>query len=228
MERKKIVLLIVEGPSDDTALGACMGQVFDSDSLLVLVTHGDLSTRKGIKPENIVSRVGDEVKNYAALNHYKKSDFREVIHIVDTDGAYIPDTAIIYDPTAKDPLYLDDGIHTDKVSNIIERNRRKRENLSRLRERKYIWVNIPYKIFYMSCNLDHVLYDKRNSSDEEKEDDSYIFVDTFLDNQAGFISFICNSAFAVKGDYRASWDYIEHDMRSIKRHSNLALCIEPM
>ena len=34
---------------------------------------------------------------------------------------------------------------------------------------------MPYSIFYMSCNLDHVLHNKRNSTKEEKQEDSVVF-----------------------------------------------------
>ena len=77
----------------------------------------------------------------------------------------------------------------------------------------------------MSCNLDHVLYDKRNSTDEEKEQDAYAFAKTYKNNVAGFLSFMCESSFSVKGDFKESWEFIEEDMHSIERYTNLPICL---
>lgn len=99
LARKKIVLVIVEGASDDTALGVALNQVFDKDSVYIHIMHGDITTRKGVNSQNIISKIGDEVKGYAKSQHYKASDFKQIIHIVDTDATYIPDANIIEDTT---------------------------------------------------------------------------------------------------------------------------------
>ena len=87
---------------------------------------------------------------------------------------YIPDSAIIEDLEAMNPIYSLKEIRTANTNGIINRNKVKRENVNRLKTTGKIW-SIPYKIYYMSCNLDHVLYGKLNSTDEEKEDDAYNF-----------------------------------------------------
>ncbi|MCD7834724.1 MAG: hypothetical protein LUH00_12175 [Lachnospiraceae bacterium] len=69
------------------------------------IIHGDITTDKNISPGNIVSKIGDLLKKYAASTHYKASDFQLVIHIIDMDGAYIPDDAIVYDETHETPYY---------------------------------------------------------------------------------------------------------------------------
>ena len=40
MARKKIVLVIVEGPSDEVALGMALSQVYDKDFIYVHIMHG--------------------------------------------------------------------------------------------------------------------------------------------------------------------------------------------
>ena len=47
----------------------------------------------------------------------------------------------------------------------------------------------------MSCNLDHVLYDKRNSTDEEKEQDAYAFAKIYKNHVGAFMDFMCKSSF---------------------------------
>lgn len=162
MAHKKIVMVIVEGPSDDTALGIMLSQLFDRNSVYVYIMHGDITTRKGVNAQNIVARLGNEIRGYARSQHYTAKNFRQVIHIVDTDGGYIPDEQVINDGTKEEPVYESEGIYTKNPKLIIERNKQKRDNLRRLQSTGQIW-NIPYQVYYMSCNLDHVLYDKRNS-----------------------------------------------------------------
>lgn len=225
LARKKIVFVIVEGPSDDIALGIGLNQIYDEHSVYIHITHGDITTRSDINPRNIVSRIGDILKQYMTSNHYKNSDFREIIHIVDTDAVYLPDQAVIYDANADSPIYEDDGIHTANVNGIIARNDIKRQNLLHLRSTNTI-RQIPYHVYYMSANLDHVLYDKRNSDDEDKENDSYAFARRYQDDPDGFAEFICCSEFSVRGNYKDTWKFIESGMNSINRHCNLGVCIE--
>ncbi len=225
MARKKVVFVIVEGPSDETALGVTLSQVFDTESVYIHIMRGDITTRVGVTPQNIVAELGNEVKAYAKHNHYTAEDFKQIIHIVDTDGIYIPKGNIVEDKQCEELSYQIDGIHTDDVSKVISRNKQKNENLYRLRSCGNIW-NVPYRVYYMSCNLDHVLYNKRNSTDEEKEQDSYAFAKRYKNNVVGFKDFMCESAFSVKGDFKASWEFIEKDMHSIERYTNLPICLE--
>lgn len=225
MARKKVVFVIVEGASDEMALGIALNQVFDKASVHVHIMHGDITTRTGVTSQNIVAKVGNEVRAYAKSNHYTAKDFKQIIHIVDTDAIYIPNERIVEDQQCKELSYQNDGIHSDNVNKVVSRNKQKSENLYRLRGRGNIW-NIPYGVYYMSCNLDHVLYDKRNSTDEEKEQDAYAFAKIYKNNVGAFMDFMCGSSFSVKGDFKESWDFIEEDMRSIERYTNLPICLE--
>lgn len=173
MARKKIVLVIVEGPSDEVALGMALSQVYDKDFIYVHIMHGDITTRRGVSSKNIVAKLGNEVTAYAKSQHYKASDFKQIIHIVDTDGAYIPDDNIMEKENYLDIQYENDGIYTNNKASVMTRNQQKRDNLYRLRSCGIIWT-IPYSLYYMSCNLDHVLYDKQNSTDKDKENDAYV------------------------------------------------------
>ena len=224
LARKKVVLVIVEGPSDDTALGIMLSKIYDKKSVHVQIMHGDITTRKGVHSNNIVAKIGNEVRGFAKSNHYLPKDFEEIIHLVDTDGAYIPDEKIILDMNADHIMYEADGIHTTSQQEIIARNKQKRENLQRLRGQGKIW-NIPYRVCYMSCNLDHVLHNKRNSTDDEKEIDAYAFAKKYQNDVNGFVNFICNSDFSVSGDYKESWEHIEKGMNSIERNTNLGIWI---
>ncbi len=225
LARKKIVFVIVEGASDETALGVALNQVFDRDSVHVHIMHGDITTRTRVNPKNIVARVGDEVRTYAKSNHYTAKDFKQIIHIVDTDAVYIPDEKIIEEKKCEKLSYQDDGIYADDVSKVILRNKQKNENLYRLRSCGNIW-KIPYRVYYMSCNMDHVLHNKRNSTDEEKEQDSYVFAKMYRNNVEKFLQFMCQSSFSINGDFKKSWEFIEEEMHSIQRYTNLSICLK--
>ena len=224
LARRKVVFVIVEGASDETALGITLNQVFDKESVHVHIMHGDITTRTGVTSQNIVAKVGNEVRAYAKSNHYKASDFKQIIHIVDTDATYLTEEKILEDQECEELSYQDDGIHTNDVGKVVSRNKQKSENLYRLRSCGNIW-GVPYRVYYMSCNLDHVLYDKRNSTDEEKEQDAYTFAKAYKNNVEAFMNFMCKSSFSVKGDFKESWEFIEEDMHSVERYTNLPICL---
>ena len=221
--RKKIVFVIVEGPSDEEALGVILSRLYSSSEVYVHIMHGDITSEFIESPnENILTRVASEVEGYAKSNHFEKIHFKEIIHIVDTDGAFIPDANVMEDPLAEKPVYSLNEIRTKNKDGIENRNRRKRRNICKLCSKKELW-GIPYQVYYMSCNLDHVLYDKLNSSDEDKEEDAFRFARFYKDRIPEFIKFISESDFSVVGDYRESWNFIKKDLNSLHRHTNLGI-----
>lgn len=223
MARKKIVFIIVEGPSDEVALGAVLSKLFDSSSVYVHIMFGDITTRSLTGNKTIVSSIGDVVKTYANSKHFKKSDFQEIIHIADTDGAFIPNDSVVEDEQKEEVFYSEKEIRTKYKTRIEKRNETKSRHMQVLCSRKKVW-DIPYRLFYMSCNLDHVLYGKLNSTDEEKENDSYDFAMKYRLSPGDFVKFISESDFSVMTGYKDSWEYIQQELRSLERHTNLGLC----
>lgn len=224
MARKKVVFVIVEGPSDDAALGVILNRLYDKNKVHIEIMHGDITTDLNIDPNDIVSALGDIVKGYAASMHFSQDHFQEVIHLVDMDGAYIPDASITNKPDADKPIYSLTGIQTARPKQLILRNQHKRNKLNRISTLKKVWVSIPYQAYYMSCNLDHVLYGKLNSTDEDKENDAYAFAKRYKDDIDGFLTFISDSDFSRSEGYKASWEFIKEDHHSLERYTNLGLC----
>ena len=224
MPRKKIVFVIVEGPSDEEALGVLLNRIYDSKAVYVQVMHCDITTELDVNAGNVVAKIGDVVKQYAG-RAFKPGDFSRIIHITDMDGAFIPDDAVVEDAAAVKPLYSVTEIRTQRKSGIENRNQRKRECLNRLSAASRIW-GVPYQIYYMSCNLDHALYGKLNSTDDEKEADSFAFAKKYRDDIPGFMKYISESDFSVSGSYPQSWQYIREGLRSLERHTNFGLCFQ--
>ena len=224
MPRKKIVFVIVEGPSDEEALGVLINRIYDSKAVFVQVMHCDITTELDVNAGNVVAKIGDVVKQYAG-RAFKPGDFSRIIHITDMDGAFIPDDAVVEDAAAVKPLYSVTEIRTQRKSGIENRNQRKRECLNRLSSASRIW-GVPYQIYYMSCNLDHALYGKLNSTDDEKEADAFAFAKKYRDDIPGFMKYISESDFSVAGSYPQSWQYIREVLRSLERHTNFGLCFQ--
>ncbi|OUQ55073.1 hypothetical protein B5E58_12895 [Tyzzerella sp. An114] len=226
MARKKIVFIIVEGPSDYDALGVIFSRLYNKNEVYVEITHGDITSDLDSQKTNIVIKIANLVKKYAKSNHYKNSDFQEIIHLIDMDGTYVSDDIIHEDLSRDKPFYTLTGIYTSKRIQLIERNRRKADNINRICFESKIWSSIPYTAYYMSSNLDHVLYNKLNSTDDEKEKNSLAFSKKYKEDLDGFLKFIQESDFSVTNDFKKSWEYIKEELHSLERHTNLGICFE--
>lgn len=224
MARKKIIFVIVEGPSDEEALAVIFNRLYDINTVYVHIMHGDITSARNVTATNILSKIGDEVKQYASANHYNKTDFIEIIHIVDMDGAYVSNACIVKDACEK-LIYGLETIRTVNPEGIIQRNLQKCSVLNKLCTTPAIW-GVAYHVFYMSCNLDHVLHNKQNSSDEDKENDAYQFAKKYKVDIPAFITFICDSDFSVLSEYRESWEFIKQDKNSLHRYTNLGLIFQ--
>lgn len=223
MARKRVIFVIVEGPSDEEALGVLLSRIYGDKTVYVHIMRKDITSMSGVSPSNIVARIGNEIRDYAKSQHFTKADFNRIIHIIDMDGAFIPDSSVIEEKSATKALYLPTEIRTCNKEGIKARNRQKRAVINRLCNESTIWA-LPYCAYYMSCNLDHVLYNKPNSSDEEKEKNSYRFAQEYKGKVADFISFISRSDFSVVNGHKESWDFIKQDLHSLERHTNFGLC----
>ena len=148
MPRRKIVCVIVEGPSDDEALGLLFSKIFDESQVFIYITYGDITTQKDTTPANILSKLGNVINSYLKSNHLKKVHFQEIIHIIDTDGAYIPDDAVDEDVSAVHPVYTLTKIYSANVEAIQQRNERKRNCLDKISSTNTI-CNIPYHVYIL-------------------------------------------------------------------------------
>ncbi len=224
MARKKIVLVIVEGPSDDSALGVILNRLFDKNKVHIEIMYGDITTDMNIDPIDIAKAIGEVVKRYADSMHFKQLHFQQVIHLIDMDGAYIPDDRVVENPDAEKPVYSLTNIQTAKRDLLLLRNKHKQSKIERICGMQKVWGSIPYRAYYMSSNLDHVLYGKLNSSDEDKENDAYAFAKKYKDDIDGFLKFISDSDFSRMEGYKESWAFIKKGCHSLERYTNLGIC----
>lgn len=224
MPRKKIVLFIVEGISDQTCLSLALSRLLTSSNVQFKITNGDITTKEHASSANIYKALGSVIKSFLT-GIFKPSDIQEVVHLIDTDGAFVPDSAVQpHSPTSGPTIhYTDDYIYTANVPCLRARNAQKKQILNKLSNTTQVFKNIPYSVYFFSCNLDHALHNCNNLSVADKMKKAEEFERRYADNLTGFVSFIKDPVFAVSGSYIESWEFIKLDANSLKRYSNFHL-----
>lgn len=231
MDKSKILLFIVEGPSDEAALAPALEEIVRSSNVKFKVMHADITCDYDSTVDNIEKRIKKlAVKRFLNENpQFSEKDICGLVHIVDLDGAFAPDGVVTQDDNALCNLYYDDSIICKDKEKYLQTKHNKAQNLIHLAALKEIsipnGVRVPYSIYFMSCNLDHVLHDKRNSTREEKKENSLKFSDEYDDPQL-FEEFFNQEGVKVVGTYEETWRYIQQDYNSLLKGSNLWICID--
>lgn len=87
MAKKKVMLFIVEGSTDETSLSTVLSRIFSSSTVKFQVVHGDVLTHDFTSSNKIVTAVWEQVKDFMG-SVYKKSDICRIVHLTDTDGVF--------------------------------------------------------------------------------------------------------------------------------------------
>lgn len=227
MAKKKVVMILLEGPSDATALGTYFKNFFSNDKVVTNILYTDITSQYGVYPRTIKAKIGRHINNELRRLKLNKSDLMSVIHVVDLDGAFIPDTTIKLDKTKDTFIYEDDGIHYKDVNAVVNRNTQKKQNIETLyKNTSGICGGVMYHIYYMSCNLEHVLHNCRQVATADKEGLAYEFRARYNEDLPGFLKYMKESEFSVCSNYLESWEFITEGLHSLQRYSNLGLCFK--
>lgn len=219
---KKVVLFLVEGVSEETALGLPMKNYFENSEVRFEVVHGDITTMEGVDSGSIIKHINTRITSYMSKYGYKNSDILRIIHIVDTDGAFIPEDGIVLDESIN-LEYSEECIRTSAPVHIKARNEIKSKILFKLFN-TYSINTMKYNVYFNSCNLEHVLVGElRNFSDTEKERIADDFSDKYCEDIEEFKLFL--KSVLPKEQYVASWKFIREDKNSLKRYSNMSLIL---
>ncbi|GHU63897.1 hypothetical protein FACS189418_8060 [Clostridia bacterium] len=218
---KKVVLFIVEGSSDMLSIDSIVGRLISGDELRFQIVNGDLTANHSNNLSNILARIYQQVKLSMARYRYRKEDFQEIVHLVDTDGVFIPKKAVTFED-CENPIYTETGIQTKKVDKLQKRNAHKASLLKKLSQTKNI-NKIPYSVYFFSSNLEHVLHQDANVSPRQKRILADQFMEEYYGKEEEFLKFIKNKEIAAKGTYEQSWEFIEENKNSLKRYSNFHL-----
>lgn len=220
-------MFIVEGTTDEDALSGILKKLFQNNLIKFAIVRSDITIAPGISTQNCKEKIKEVVEQYISTYKVKKTDICEIVHLVDTDGCYIDKSCVFKSPNDEKSYQLN-GIYAIDQKKMIERNQLKSRILNSILGIKELsfdknQVKIPYAIFYFSCNLEHVLHDLPNAPREDKEALADAFSDSYEGREADFLDFITNSDFAVSGNYRETWDFIQNDLHSLGRHTNFCV-----
>lgn len=230
MDESKILLFIVEGLSDKTALAPALEKIVTNSKVKFKIMHTDITSDFDSTVANIERRIKEQaVKKFLNINsQFRSTNICGIVHIVDLDGVFIPDVKIVQ-ANIEDAQYLDDSIVCKDRDMFLRSKSNKSSNILHLASLSKIAIPngiiVPYSIYFMSCNLDHVLHNRRNSTQKEKTESSLVFADAY-DDPKMFEDFFNDQNIKVTGSYEETWRFAQQELNSLKRGSNFWLCID--
>lgn len=227
---KKIILFFVEGYHDRIEIQSILNMpLFDDFRKKYRVEYiesiGDITSDYRHTVDNIVSIIELEIKRWIKnTNGIVRSDIAMVIQLIDTDGAFVPESQVVFGDTL-DPIYENSRIVTNNVNSICKRNASKSKKIRRLLIKKNLY-NIPFELFFVSCNMEHVMYDKPNATKGDKHKyQTYFVYDCAHDDDFLYTNFLSDNCKSTS-TYNESWDWIQEGTNSLSRHTNFNLFLE--
>lgn len=218
MKTKKVMLFVVEGITDKISLGEIISRLVKEQDIKFYIINGDVTSDGATNQKNAVDKMTSRINRYLKDNFLKKTDISQIVHLTDSDGAYIDDK-YIERVKAGGLKYTTKHIYAKSIKFVQERNEKKREIIDVLCEQSSI-LGIKYNVYYFSCNLEHVLHGEIDMQDRRKRKEAEEFADMFYKREKDFIEFINNPEFAVPGNYHQTWQFIKQGRNSLGRYSN--------
>lgn len=225
---KKVIPILCDGQSDAVALQDYLSFLFVDKNIEFVVCGGDLFGDEQSYEKDIDELLTDAIFNSDRSVDFEASDILMVVHLIDTDGIFIDDSKISLDKSLDFTHYYDDGIAVTKnVPATIELRSKRRERIYECiaKEEATIKGNlVKYRMFYMSCNLEHVTHNERNvGSQKEKFLLAQYFAERFLDDINEFLQFLEERNLSNTHDFKESWKFIKN--HSLDRATNLTILI---
>lgn len=227
---KKFILFLVEGKNDEREIGAilhtpCFDRYRNKYQIQFLTNGGDVTAAAKVTASNIQGKLNDILLNFrrngVPFNNIRVDEIQEFVQIVDMDGAFIPPENIVRG-NVRDFDYTSTSIITSNIDGAIGRNRKKADILRKLSEISQVG-NVPYSVYYASCNMDHLLFDKRNPPPNVKTGCAYHFIERCTADPSVLNDSIFKHGIMAEGTYADSWVYIQQGCNSLNRHTNINL-----
>lgn len=198
-------MFLVEGTSEQDAMVTPFSQYLkekvrvEGEAFYCDVTTVSMfpkSARTFVVRSNVKETVRTFVLDQIERKHtYTWQDLAQIVHIVDTDGAFIPDDRVLANEELNGIAYYADHIEHAHPADIIERNYVKAAAIRTLAfagELVYRRRAVPYRLFFMSRNLEHALFGIGNNVDgATKERLSREFAEACRDNPQVLVERLC-------------------------------------
>lgn len=247
---KKVLLLVVEGPTDKTTFEAPLNDLLISKGLdekfFCAVYHTDFTTHKFGNPEEFMTDDDDVIENVKECvtnflksrentNKFGLKDIVFVATLSDLDCCYCKadDVEVVpFNPTDEKKTRVDfvnkKFLCNDKPF-ILRRNIIKQNSLGILSSEGNIVIKkhkMKFRAYYCSINLEHALYGNTNQlSEQEKEDMASEFRQNVREDLSLFEKQI-DSIPIISNDYKESWNEIQLMAKPFERMSNIKLLID--
>jgi len=224
MAKKKFILFIVEGLTEEVALYKALDNYLSIYQIKFEIVGGDILADYDTVPTNVLNKIGNLITQVKRSNFLQDSDILKVVHLVDTDGVYIDDGGISEDVEIEQYTYSSTDITCCDKRMCTDRNQRKQRLLNKIYSKKKL-SECLYEVYFFSCNLDLVLYNIYNLSDSQKFIYAKSFEMNFKDDSNKFKNYMVNNRFSLGLKYYESWEFIKKDRNSLKRYSNFDIFI---
>lgn len=225
---KKIILLFVEGPTDEDCLALIYSKLVKEQEIEFEVLHTDITADEDMTVRYIEERIEKEIEKYLDKNPFiEKSDILKVVQIIDTDGAFIPRSQVRQSSVGRTE-YFETHIEAKNQNRLIRRNISKRAIVHHLMQSENV-AGFPYEIYYFSRNMEHVLHNiPQDLTDEEKEDLAFEIANQYSEKPEDFLRLLYEKPFHVPGTYEETWNFIMENGNSLKWYCNMAVFFEKL
>jgi hypothetical protein len=233
MKNKKVVLLIVEGECEEILLTERLRELFKQHQIIFEVQRGDILFNFKEYRKPIKSIIGDKVKETLIKRKFKKEDILAILHIIDTDGCLIAEDKIVINEAQEASIYYQQEqiiVPDEKQKeSIITRNKLRSRNIRSMNSIEGILSGkIAYRMYYLSRNLEHVIFDEPNPHAKAKIDDVEKFIKDLkipLEDYLNQYMPVC-AGDSHQEKYEESWNKVSENTSSLKRMTNVPLLFE--
>lgn len=177
MGKKNIILVIVEGNSDERLLDSILNKIDTSEiNTQYKVLNGDFFTQKGtINGKNIISEI---IKGYIIKSKIPAKNISMVKYLVDVDGMFLDKKCLCYDKTKPDDYFQYDQAQKkvffgseSKKQDVVSKWDRKKRRLEQVWSDNFFVSlkqhqgtskkkKIPVKVYFNNLTLEHTLVNK--------------------------------------------------------------------
>jgi len=226
--KKKVLLFLVEGANDEAALGKALDNLHKNhsqdDLIRIGMTHGDITSDFRVK--NVTHEVVTHVKKYLADYKLKRSDIYEIVLLLDMDGAFVPDEVILQSDKYSRAFYCEDKILHKNPEVLQKTHKHKQSHINKLLTLNKVLVDVPFSVYFVSCNLDHLICGNANLTDREKSSAADDFSMKYGEDADGFLKFFHDPKINLDSSYKKSWDAIKQELNSLKKYSNMNVFLD--